>query len=258
MDRSERSRLPLVRTGAGRLGVFRVVAVVALCGACDKKLPPPPELSHPDASSASAVSETTPKFALYGEFAATARATDPEALPAGDVARAKGRRVAPIERRVQQTWSAADQARIDNGSPQVRALVGALTKPRAPFCATGGWSACVGKPWYADNPSDAGIVLYVDRKSAPAGTYHFAGSSARLATGYETVLQFTAVLVPENVRVARWARYCPPPLETSAIGGRALMQVGALTQSASDADMAALTSGEAPKGDFPLSAPDAG
>lgn len=199
-----------------------------------------------------ALAERSP---AYDNLRTEAATVDLPTFAAGDVALAKGRKIAPVERRVKIFWAPEERALINQGG-EYAALFGSLDTPKAPYCPGNDFANCRGKDWYATEPEAAGVIVYIDRRLARSGTYFAQGSDAPLGNAYEGVLQLDAVVMPEKLRVARWWRKIKPPVTTYKMDAL-VVKIPKQSPEIYDADMRRLLAGEAPESDFPSAPWDA-
>lgn len=216
--------------------VLFVVVVVGLIG-CEKK-------AEQDAGAAPAFDEHAIR-SHYATLERDAPKVDVSTFASGDVALAKGRPIATVLRAVNVAW-AKEEAQTGDQSAEAKHLLHRLTSPQAPYCPNNELKNCGGHPWFAEDPSKAGVIVYVERRSDRDGTYGQGGANA-----YSTVLRFDAVLVPEKLRVAHWNHIALPPQSQVRVGGGStMMQMGQQTAESFEADMQKLSSGAAPTSDF--------
>ncbi len=186
----------------------------------------------------------------YARFGVEARKADLSSLPSGDVALAKGRKIAPVDRRVSVIWALDEQRQIDKGG-EIASLMGALVSPKSPYCPGNKFSLCNGKAWFASEPEEAGVVVYLERRIAPSGKYFARGSETALANAYEGVWEFDAVIMPEKIRVARWWRKVYSPSSVTSYGKLGIgFQVPRHDEASFEGDMSQLFGGQAPESDF--------
>jgi hypothetical protein len=189
-------------------------------------------------------------FKHYAPLERDAVKVDVSSFGSGDVALAKGRRIAPVLRAARVDWAKEEMA-LSERNEQAKRLLRLLASPRAPYCPNNTIALCNGHPWFAADPSMAGVIVYVEQRTGKEGVY-VGGDGPSNANAYRTTLEFDAVLVPENVRVARWWRLALPPesqvLTSGSSGG--LMMIGQQTAETFEDDMQKLSAGVAPLGDL--------
>jgi hypothetical protein len=212
------------------------VVVVGLIG-CQKN-------AAQDAGADAAFDESAVR-SHYAALEREAPKVDVSTFARGDVALAKGRSIATVLRAVNVAW-AKEEAQLGDQSAEAKHLLHRLTSPQAPYCPNNDLKNCGGHPWFAEDPSKAGVIVYVERRSDKDGTYGQGG-----ANSYATSLRFDAVLVPEKLRVAHWNRIALPPQSQVRVGGGStMMQMGQQAPESFQADMQKLASGAAPASDF--------
>jgi len=201
--------------------------------------------SQPAGADAAPAIPTEQVFERYARIKDEALKVNVGSFATGDVALAKGRRIATVLYSAHVDWANNERA-LGGQNAEASRLLERLSSPRAPYCPNNDLSLCSGHPWFADDPTTAGVIVYVEQRSAQDGVYGGPGG----ASAYSTELQFDAILLPEKLRVARWWRLALPPQSQLDLGTGAGMAIGRQTSDSFEGDMQKLRAGTAPVGDL--------
>jgi hypothetical protein len=131
------------------------VSIVLTFVACHR------EASNADAGKGLDADQT---FAHYASLEREAPKVDVASFASGDVALAKGRLIATVKHKARVDW-AREEAALGDQSSEAKRLLHRLASPRAPYCPGNDIKVC-DHPWFADDPSKAGVIVYVAQQTS--------------------------------------------------------------------------------------------